>query len=143
MAIDVHIDKAADVTTFTVKGHTEFEAFMAEFKAFYDNPPTTNIIWDLEQASVWDLTLSQIERLANYAPRIQKSRPGDKTAIVASDAMTVALSQLIIQHGVDKNIKRKVRIFNSLDNALAWVKGNLRISAKQIPAGERLSAKRI
>ena len=131
MTIDVSTDKKADLTIFTFKGNAGFEDFMSEIKRFYDNVPTANVIWNLEQAFVWDLTVSQIEKLANYTPRLKKSRAGDKTAFVASDDITITLSNLFIQHGLAKNIKRTVRIFNSRDNALAWIKGSLYISAKK------------
>ncbi|MCG8615787.1 MAG: hypothetical protein MI802_06185 [Desulfobacterales bacterium] len=131
MTIDVSTDKKADLTIFTIKGSASFEDFMSVLKTFYDDVPTANVIWNLEQASVWDLTVSQIEKLANYAPRIKKSRAGDKTAFVASDDITITLSNLFIQHGLAKKIKRTVRIFNSRENALAWIKGTLYISAKK------------
>ncbi|HCY87465.1 MAG TPA: hypothetical protein DHV36_20190 [Desulfobacteraceae bacterium] len=129
MTIDVSTDRSADLTIFTVKGSASFEDLMAAIKRFYDKDPTANVIWNLEQASVWDLTVSQIEKLANYTPRIKKSRSGDKTAFVASDDITITLSNLFIQHGLAQKIKRTVKIFNSRDNALAWIKGTLQISA--------------
>lgn len=124
MPITSNIDPEKVLTIFTVKGNPLFEEFMAVVKSFYDGDPTQNVLWHIDQASVWDLSGKDIQKLAQYAPRIDKSRAGAKTAFVASDELSKSLSNLFMLFGQSSELKIQIQIFKSMDEALAWIKAD-------------------
>lgn len=121
MPITVSEKPESDLTVFTVEGTPSFEEFMSELRSFYDGSPTRNVLWNLDRASVWELTVAQIERLALYAPRIKKSSPDAKTAFVVSDDLTESMTALFIQYGLSKGLKRQTAVFPTQEDALAWL----------------------
>jgi hypothetical protein len=120
MTIDVKVNLEKDVTIFIVKGKISFKEFMAELQSFYDGKPTRYTVWDLGLASVWDITVNQIKILAQYPPRINKSRPGAKTAFVTMDELTISLSKLFGHYGQSKGLQTEIENFKTMDEALEW-----------------------
>lgn len=122
MPITSKIDSKDDLTIFTAEKNPSFKKFMAAIKLFYDGEPTQKVLWNLDQASVWSLSGQHIEKLAQYAPRIDKSRPGAKTAMVASDELSTSISKLFVLFGQSNKLKIRIKVFKKLDEALVWIK---------------------
>jgi len=124
MSITSKIDTEKDLTIFTAKGNSSFEEFMAVAKSFYAGEPTRNVLWNIDQTSVWDLSGEDILNLSQYAPRINKSKFGAKTAFVAPDDLSSALSKLFVRLGQSKKLKIDIKIFKSEAEALVWIKAD-------------------
>ncbi len=124
MPISTVIDQENKLTIFTAEGNSTFEEFMVALKSFYDGDPTLNVLWNLEQSAVWDLSGHQIKKLAQYAPRFDKSRDRAKAAIVVSDELSTAISKLFVLFGQSNELKMKIKIFKTLHDAFAWIKAD-------------------
>ena len=122
MPITSKIDLENDLTIFTAEENPSFEEFMAAVKLFYDGDPTRNVLWNFREGSGWELTGEHLKRLSQYASRIDKSRPGAKTAMVASDELSKSLSNLFMLFGQSEKLKIKMKIFKTETEALAWIK---------------------
>ncbi len=114
-------DYKNDLTIFTADGNPSFEEFMTAVKVFYDGTPTSKVLWSLSQATVWDLSGQHIQKLANYTPRIDKSRVNAKTAFVASDKLSNSLTELFVLLGQSIELNIQIKIFQSFDEALTWL----------------------
>ncbi|MCK5165474.1 MAG: hypothetical protein KAQ72_17270 [Desulfobacula sp.] len=121
MSIISSIDKNNDLTIFTTTENPTLDEFMTAVKSFYDDEPTRNVIFNLNQASVWDLSGQDIEKIAYFAPRFDKRRAGAKTAIVAPDRLSNTLSQLFVLFGKSKDLPIKVKLFQTTDKAMEWI----------------------
>lgn len=121
MSISSHIDKTNDLTVFTSEDNSSVDEFMAAISSFYAKGPTKNVLWNLTRASVWDISGIHIEKMAYFAPRFDKRRKGAKTAIVASDDLSSALSKLFVLFGESRNLPIAVRLFNTTDQAMEWL----------------------
>ncbi len=124
MPISTVIDQENKLTIFTAEGNSTFEEFMVALKSFYDGDPTLYVLWNLEQSAVWDLSGHQIKKLAQYAPRFDKSRDRAKAAIVVSDELSTAISKLFVLFGQSNELKMKIKIFKTLHDAFAWIKAD-------------------
>ncbi len=123
MSITSTIDQVNELTIFTVKDNPTFDEFIIEIKAFYEGEPTRNTLWILTPGTLWDLSGHHIEKMAHFAPRFDKKRSGAKTAIVAPDEVTKALTQLFVLFGSSKKLPFKVRIFETTELAMQWING--------------------
>lgn len=121
MPISSKKDAKRDLTIFTAGENTSFEEFMGMIQSFYQSTPTKHTLWILDKNAIWDLTGSQIASMAQYKPRMDKRRQGSKTAIVAPDDLTQALSDLFVLLGESKDIKIKVKMFQDKQSALEWI----------------------
>jgi hypothetical protein len=122
MAIEKKVDPEKDLTIFIAEGNPSFEEYMAAVKLFYDGETTRNVLWQIDQETVWNISGHHIKKLAQFAPRVEKSRPGAKTAFVAPDELSESLSNLFVLFGQSHDLKIKIKIFKSTDEAVEWIK---------------------
>ncbi len=121
MAITSKIVPDNELTIFIAEENPSFEEFMAAIKSFYAGEPTRNVLWNLREGSGWELTGEHLKQLSQFAPRMTKSRPGAKTAIVASDELSTSLSKLFVLFGQSSELKIRMEIFESETAALKWL----------------------
>ncbi len=114
-------DSKKNLTTITVTGSPTFKEIMASLKSFYEGTPTKNVLWNFTEAPIWEITSEEVEKLASFAPRFSESRQCAKTAIVAPDELTKALSQLFVLFGYKKESPIKVELFQTIEEGLDWI----------------------
>ena len=67
MPITSQTDRASDLTIFKVTGVLNFDETMSTAKSFYDDKPTENVIFDLQEVSDIPFSSKEVEDIASYS----------------------------------------------------------------------------
>ncbi len=94
MPIKLHIDKARDLTTFTVTGVLIFDKAMPVIKDFYYGEPTKHVVWDLIDTTDVTLTSKEVEAIVSFRPRYKGKRASGKTTFIAQEEFLFGLSRM-------------------------------------------------
>ena len=121
MSITSHIDKANELTTFTVTGVLSFDEVMPEIEAFHTGEPTKHVIWDLLETTDVQFTSKQVEKVATYQPPHDGKRESGKSAIVAQEDFLFGLSRMFETQNNLMGSPYTVMVFRSTDEAYQWL----------------------
>ena len=118
--IVTEVDESKGLTVHTIRKTVGIEDIKQKLREFYSGRITKNIIWDFTNASV-DSSVSgdNLNFLLRYAK--QFSRPGGKTALVATKAKDFDLARIVETkiHVVRKDIE--LMVFKNYADAIKWL----------------------
>lgn len=120
--INKHIDIANDLTVFTVEGKLSADEVQKSISEFYDGVVTLNVLWDLSGCDASGIQSSEIQDIAQV-PRKDAglSRPGGKTAIVATADIMFGLSRMYELLTQITNPEFETRSFRTIAEAHRWL----------------------
>ena len=120
MPITSYIDKARDLTVFTVTGVINFDDALPVVKAFYEGVPTKNVLWDLSETTDEQFTSQEVEAIASFGKRYEAERASGKTAFIAQKDILFGLSRMFEIQSVLKQSPHSVMVFRKKDEAFEW-----------------------
>ncbi|MEJ2657590.1 MAG: hypothetical protein P8012_10390 [Desulfobacterales bacterium] len=121
MPITTKTDHEKQLTIHTVSGDPFFEEGMEVFKAFYEKHPTKNLLWDLRNASLHNLSSKDLEAYVDYSKRHSEARTGGKTAFVVSKDLEFGMLRMVDAFSEFAKIPFKIMTFRSIDEAFQWL----------------------
>ena len=121
MPIASHIDKAKDLTIFTVTGVFAFGEMLIVVDAFYEGNPTKHVLWNLNETTDVLLTPEEVERIITYQPRFDGKREAGKTAFVAQDAALFEIARMFEIKSESIQAPYPIMAFRSKDEASQWL----------------------
>jgi hypothetical protein len=121
MPITSHIDKAKDLTVFTVTDVLSFDKVMPVIKTFYDGDPTKHVLWDLIDTTDVQITSEEVETIVNFGPRYEGKRASGKTAFVAQKDIFFGLSRMFEIQSSIRKAPYPIMVFRSRDEAYQWL----------------------
>jgi len=119
--INVYFDSEKDLTSFTVIGEVGVEEVRNMIQNFYDGTITKNVIWDLSESNLANLTSSEIYSIAHTPRKYAHKRAGGKTAIVAPSDITFGLTRMYELMTELQNLPFKTQPFKKLEEAHKWL----------------------
>jgi hypothetical protein len=126
MPISREIDKARNLTVFTVSGDVKADEILSALKAFWEGEVTLNVLWDARGASGIDLESFHMEAFADfsshYGDRL-KDRQGGRSAIVSPTDLEFGLSRIVEISQSLRDSPFEIKVFRSIDDAKEWLKG--------------------
>lgn len=90
-------------------------------QSFYKSP-TKNLIWDLSEASVEDITPGYVGLIQGLVRRLGVSRKGGKTAFVAPRDLEYGMARMFQILSDKKAFPFNIGVFRSHDEAKKWLR---------------------
>jgi hypothetical protein len=122
MPITSKIFPHENLTVFTGEGKISYseawEAMSRDYRSIHPST-TSNVLWDLRNASVASITASQVTKLADLSDHYSKQRGGGKTAIVASHDLDFGVAKEF--EGQSMSLLREFVAFRDIDRAYKWI----------------------
>lgn len=115
--IRVSVDRALDVTVFTVIGPAVTQEVTDTIRDAFQANPTANAIWDLSNASVSNLTVDSFYAIHRQAEESAKLRKNPRTIIVSDTPSTQAIIRLLKAVSDHMNSSVKLDMAETLDHA--------------------------
>lgn len=121
MPITTQVDHDRQLTIHTVSGNPSFEEGMEVFKSFYEKHPTRNLLWDLRNANLQQISSKDLEEFVHYVKLHSEARTGGKTAFVVSRDLEFGLLRMVDAYSEFAKIPFNLMTFRSMDEATQWL----------------------
>jgi hypothetical protein len=111
------------LTAITVTWKADFDELMIVLKNFFDDNKTENLLLDLSDSFLNDITYDHVVDLCKYAAYRDngRSRINGKTALVNSSDLQFEISSMFKAYFEMENSNINVSVFRSLEEALSWL----------------------
>lgn len=119
--IKFSIDKARNLTTFTIVGDLQSGELRAILEDYYKQSPTRLIIMDSRQGSWSSLATTDFKRSIQSWITTGNSRAGGKTAIIFSDAADFGMGRFLESHLSMAGSLTELECFRDIDKAQSWL----------------------
>ena len=121
MPITAHTDRSKDLTIFKVTGVLSFDLAFPLVEAFYDDDPTSHVLWDLTDTTDIEFTTEEVLEIVNFKPRYHGKRKSGKTAFVAQKDILFGLSRMFEIQSNIQEAPYAIMVFRSLYEAHQWL----------------------
>jgi hypothetical protein len=126
MPITTDIDLWGQLTVHTASGELTIDEIDQTVKAFYRGTPTKNVLWDMENGTIRNLTVHQIRRSIFELGTLNSLgltdvRIDGRTAIVVSAAEDFGLARVAATMWELEGMPFEGEVFFDLDKAMQWL----------------------
>ena len=112
----------ASLPMYITHGTVSGEDVKNTIRDFYEKGPITrNVLWDLSQAVLNDLSAEDVHQITNVPRKSLDLREGGKTAIVAPGDLAYGLSRMYQTSSRLEGLPFQLQIFRDADTARAWL----------------------
>ncbi len=118
-AIEITIDREADLATATAFGAVSESDFMDAFHRFYAQNPTGRILWDFSKASLANLSFTKINNFLQGSALSGRPALG-KTAVVVRPSYAYGMVRIFETLQEMQNVPYETQSFGSTKDAFAW-----------------------
>lgn len=117
------VNENSQLTTITVAWKAEFSELMSVLKNFFDDNTTDNLLIDLRNSALDNITPDHVINLCKYAKsRANGSgRVNGKTALVGSSDLQFGIGRMFETYSEIEESSIKVSVFRSMEKALSWL----------------------
>ena len=117
------VDKDKKLTTITVSWKSDFDELMIVLKSFLNDNKTEQLLLDLSDSFLDDITYDHVVDLCKYAAYRDngKSRITGKTALVSSSNLQFEIGSMFKAYFEIESSNINVAVFRSLEEALSWL----------------------
>ena len=119
--IKIQVESKYDLTVFSVVGALTAIEARGVIKKFYADGITLNVLWDLSQCNVSNLTTDDVHSVAHTPRKYAEMRKGGKTAIVAPTDITFGLTRMYEFMTDMQNYSFKTQAFRTTQEAYQWL----------------------
>jgi hypothetical protein len=111
------------LTAITVTWKADFDELMIVLKNFFDDNKTENLLLDLSDSFLNDITYDHVVDLCKYAAYRDngRSRINGKTALVSSSDLQFEIGRMFKAYFEMESSNINVAVFRSLEEALSWL----------------------
>ena len=119
--IEKRTDENAQLTIYTANGNISGEEVKKAIEDFYEHGPITrNVLWDVSQALLVDLSAEDVRQIAHVPRQSLASRKGGKTAVAPSD-LAFGLSRMYQASSQPEALPFEVQVFRDSEAAHKWL----------------------
>ena len=115
------VDKARNLTTFTVSGKVAGEELMEAMTAFLTGEATLLSLWDCTDVDDIEISSEQIGAFVDDAKRLGEARRGGRTAWVVPTQFGYGLGRMATILSELRDVPFEAQVFRSLDEAKRWL----------------------
>jgi hypothetical protein len=119
--IKAHYDDKLDLTTYICTGPVTAGEIDQQVRKLYQGTPSLNAMWDFTESDLSQLSPDGVLGISQTVKDMSHSRAGGKTALVFSTAMLTEMGPLLVSISEIKVPDAKIKVFNELTAALAWI----------------------
>ncbi|MCK9995022.1 MAG: hypothetical protein KAH56_01945 [Candidatus Krumholzibacteria bacterium] len=119
--IQPYFDDKLNLTTFVCSGPVTAADIEEQVKILYLGKPSLNAVWNFTNGDVSALSPADIRGIAQFVKTASHSRSGGRTALVFPTPMLTEMAPLLESISEIEVPDAKIKIFNELDAALAWI----------------------
>ncbi len=119
--IQPHFDDKLNLTTFVCTGPVKAADIEEQVKILYQGKPSLHAMWDFTDGDVSVLSPADVSGIARLVKTASHSRSGGRTALVFPTTMLTEMASLLESISEIEVPDAKIKIFNDLDAALAWI----------------------
>jgi hypothetical protein len=120
--IERRTDENAQLTIYTAKGNISGEEVRVAIGDFYEHGPITrNVLWDVSQAVLNDMSAEDIRQIAHVPRQSLELRKDGKTAIVAPSDLAFGLSRMYQISSQPEPLSFEVQVFRDSEAAHKWL----------------------
>jgi hypothetical protein len=121
MTISLSYEKARRLALFIAEGELTYEAQMDALRTFYDQGPTTNVLWDFRRITGSRISSEEVEKVVAFLRKHKGKRLNGKTALVAATDLDYGLSRVGEAYAAYGDLGWEIRAFRSMEEALDWI----------------------
>jgi hypothetical protein len=121
MNIKITIDESQDLTIHDVSGLISEREMYAALEKFYQQEPTSHLLWDMSQTVVAHVTPDMLRGFVGRSTELGKHRQGGRTAIVATEDLQFGLARMSAAYAEFQSAPYSIRVFRSREEALRWL----------------------
>jgi hypothetical protein len=119
--IQFNIDRANDLTVFTLTGEVSFQDFLSSLNQYGKEGPTLSELYDARALKGKRLTNEEIHAFAVYLSKHADKRPaGGRTAVVVSEKVDFGLSRMLSLL-TEETTGYDIEVFQDIDAAFKWI----------------------
>jgi glutathionyl-hydroquinone reductase len=119
--IRIDIESSAELTVYTVFGEVSAEEIVNVINEFYEGNVTMNVLWDLTESDVSNISPSKIRCIVKIPSKFAKMRTGGKTAIVSPEDFTLEMSRIFELLREYDDLSFKTCSFRTKEEAYQWL----------------------
>ncbi|MDR3581356.1 MAG: hypothetical protein P4L44_15455 [Oryzomonas sp.] len=112
---------SSELTIRKIIGEVTASVLMDNLRQFYAGHVTENVIWDLTDGSIGNLTSSNMKQISELVLHHAHTRIDGKTAIAAPENVDFGMSRMLHTYADIGNIPFETQIFRTLAEAAKWV----------------------
>ncbi|MCB8942435.1 MAG: hypothetical protein H6658_01540 [Ardenticatenaceae bacterium] len=122
MTIQSKILAQQNLTIYSGEGIITHTDILAALKTFFAGEPTLKVLWDLQQASLTQITADQLRLVVQYSARFNHTRAGGKTALLVSQRLgDYGMGRMIEILGNMAATWVETAVFRDFDEAVKWL----------------------
>ena len=111
-----------DLTIQKCIGIITDENFIKAIRSFYEENPTTNLIWDFSEASLSITSNLFIKKISDLVKTLSgKSERTGKSAVIADGDLEFGLSRMFQMLTENNNLSFKIKICRTEEEARKWI----------------------
>jgi hypothetical protein len=123
--IEKSVNREAGLTVYTVQGTVSGEEIKNAVRDFYKHGPITrNVLWDLTQAVLTDLSAEDIRSISHVPRKSLELREGGKTAIIAPSDLAFGLGRMYQSSSPPEDLPFEIQVFRETEAAQQWLAEN-------------------
>ncbi len=120
MAIIVNVDDDKQLTLYTIIGNISVEDLMTALKRFYEDRPTTNVLWDFTNASGTPPSSQEKDAIFDFIKKHSNKRSRGNIAVIAPQNLGDKMSKMVQEGTMELNLPLQIETFQSIEEALQW-----------------------
>lgn len=109
-----------NLIAFTVTGVITADEVIATAARYYVSNPRF-IVWDLTNASMANMTMHDIKRIAVTLKKYSEKRQNGRTAFVSRQNVDFGLFRMYSSFAEIENVRATFSVFRTLESAHAWL----------------------
>ena len=131
MPVSTETRPELDLTIFTATGPVPFDEHKQILKTFYKGTPTGNVSWDFTRATNVAIKSDELRAIIQYTREHADRRPAGTTALFVNTTLKYGLARMASTFAELEATPWDMKVFEHLDNALAWIQENQQAGGKQ------------
>ena len=124
MSIKTVWDKDRNLTIHFVTGHVSEVEMYSTVENFYDQQPTSLVLWDMAQAELSHITTNTLLKFIKKAGELGINRRGGRTAVIAPDDLQYGLGRMAEIFSQCETTPFMLRAFRSRQDAMLWLQSD-------------------
>ncbi len=123
MAIKNNFDQERNIRNYSLIGEISYHAIINALKEcckYPDHKPAVNVLWDLTNANIVNITAEQVRQIATLVGDKCENCLKSKAALVAIGEFEFGMARMYEIY-LENKVSCKVEVFRGVEEALAWL----------------------
>ena len=119
--VKINLEAANDLTVFTVEGELTANEIISYSSEYYDNLPTSLVLWNATKGSVKNISNKDFRQIAAQMKDYTLKRKGGRTAFVSLFDLDLGLGRMYETFAGLEQLPITYGTFRTVDEAMEWL----------------------